>query len=50
MIDQARRAAISERRQNILDGRFGGEFDRCVGEAEPLGPETDLGRRFLARI
>ena len=39
---------MGECRDNILDARLGGEFDRRRRKAKPQGAQTDLIDRLLA--
>ena len=49
MTIEARRLALAQRRDDVLDRGFGRELDRRLGKAEPLGAQPHLRDRFLAR-
>ena len=46
--DKGRALAMGECRDNILDARLGGEFDRRRRKAKPQGAQADLIDRLLA--
>jgi len=43
-----RRLSLFQRRDDILDGGFGGKVDRRALQAEALGAQADLGDGLLA--
>ena len=44
MTTSARRLALAQRRDDVLDAGLGGELDRRAGEPEPLGAQPHLRR------
>ena len=47
--DEARRLAFRQRGDDVLDRGLGGEFDRRIAQAQPLGAQPHLADRLFAR-